>query len=324
MSDTEVRRLFEAALKGPLTDTTDIDEAVRSGRRRRRRRRATATVLSAVGVVVVLLGVTVSGALPGRDRVAPTATTPPASSAPVSPSAAPPEGELVTDESQLVGTWLTVQLSGRDVSNLRDRSGDPLYLEFGRFSGEWGWGANDGCNQHFGNFAVGRAGTFRTVGDGSTLVACLGGLDEPANVSAVTTADQARILAATGTGPARLFLSKDGTLTAVYDLYSQSSPGPRTYASTLTSGAGDGSGRDALVTGVVTVNSADCVTLDGATTIWPDGTSWSGVLGALLLPDGTTVTEGQTVSGAGVYLAEVRGEGLARGSRGPTRLPLDR
>ncbi len=139
--------------------------------------------------MVVVLALTVSGALPGRDRLAPTATTPPASSAPVSPSAAAPEGELVTDESQLVGTWLTVQLSGRDVSNLRDRSGDPLYLEFGRFAGEWGWGANDGCNQHFGNFAVGRAGTFRTVGDGSTLVACLGGLDEPENVSAVTTAD---------------------------------------------------------------------------------------------------------------------------------------
>ncbi len=44
------------------------------------------------------------------------------------------------------------------------------------------------------------------------------------------------------------------------------------------------------------------MTLDGATTIWPDGTSWSGVLGALLLPDGTTVLEGQTVSGAGLSL----------------------
>jgi hypothetical protein len=63
MSQNEMRRLFDAVLTEPRPDTTDLDAAIRGGRRRRQR--GTGAVLLSCAAVVAVGAVALSGALPG-------------------------------------------------------------------------------------------------------------------------------------------------------------------------------------------------------------------------------------------------------------------
>ncbi|MDQ1584802.1 MAG: hypothetical protein QOH80_167, partial [Actinomycetota bacterium] len=95
---------------------------------------------------------------------------------------------------------------------------------------EWQWGANDGCNETSGTFGVTSPGEFTAIAQGMTYALCMeikAGGEVPAagvreNVTVPAEADQANIIPASGTQPARLLLSKSGVVTGVYDLM----PGP--------------------------------------------------------------------------------------------------
>ena len=172
--------------------------------RRRRRVRTAALMLSSAAVVAVI-ALVVGGVL---DR---TPNPPPAAS----PS--PAEGVLVTDASQLIGTWRALTLGDRDVSAVRTRFG-PLGVTFGRIDGSFStvtWGAFDGCNTLGSEVMLDGDRLVVSRVMRSTLAACQ---DEPYadNPAAVRAAEQARLVPARGTSPARLVLLADGQVIATY------------------------------------------------------------------------------------------------------------
>jgi heat shock protein HslJ len=294
MSQDEMRRLFDVVLSEPNRDRTDLDAAIRSGRRRRRVR-VGAVLVSSVAVVAVV-GVWVSGSL--------TATPAPVVGVSSSPSAtaslSPHDGTPVTRADQLHGNWRAVDLNGHDVRNARTQLGDPLLIWFGSYTagGPTMWGADDGCNYHSGTVTVSNGGLLAD-GERSTLVGCVP-VPYPDNLDAVKAARQARLIAATPRSSATLLLLADGRIVGVY-VAVPNADRSRKGGSTLTSGPYNdpGSGMAGDVRGRLALGADGCMRLDGRTTVFPNGTTWSPTLGLLVLPDGTTAQPGQTISGAG-------------------------
>jgi hypothetical protein len=68
----------------------------------------------------------------------------------------------------------------------------------------------------------------------------------------------------------------------------------------VTSGPGTGSGSDAEIAGVVTLDEG-CVRVGEYPAVWPEGTTWDSARQALMLPSGLSVAIGESVSGAGGY-----------------------
>jgi heat shock protein HslJ len=300
MSQDEMRRLFEAVLSEPGVDTTDLDAAIRSGHRRRRARGG-AVMLSAAAVVVAV-GVWLSGSLTSAPPLVLGAS--PSARASVNPS--PQDGVRVTQANQLYGYWWAIEINGQDVRNARTRSGDPVLLSFGLDPGGKGtaWIADDGCNSHSGAISV-TNGRLLVEGGVTTQVGCLpGGAAYPGNPQAVLDSQQARLLPAQGNSQATLQLLADGRVLATYVAVPNANRS-RIGGPALTSGPSNdpGSGRSALVTGRLTIGTDGCASLDGQTTVFPAGTSWSPTLGLLILPDGATAQPGQTISGGGGVLA---------------------
>ncbi|WP_164477873.1 hypothetical protein [Nocardioides pantholopis] len=93
----------------------------------------------------------------------------------------------------------------------------------------------------------------------------------------------------------------------------------------LVSGAGSGSGDDALVAGEVRFEDG-CLTLDGLPVVWPRGTTWDADAREVVLAHGDRVAMGDAVSGGGGYhdadgLAVILGErdaAMAAACAGPT------
>ena len=295
MSHDEMRRLFEDVLTAPPPDLTDIEAAVRDGRRRRRRR--TATVLLSSAGVLAASGIVLAGTLPTSGP------QPPVSGANTLAVASPPtaeDGNAVTSARELLGTWWTVQLDGTDVADVRDGSGNPLYLRFGEHPGQLWWLAGDGCNDHSGRYTVSSAARFTAEAGTVTLVACIGGSDYPRNPAAVLGADAARIVPATATTARRLVLLSKGNIVAVYMFQPDADP-KQPARTVLTSGPSDGAetGEGGEVTGTLTVGTDNCLGLDGRSAVFPQGTSWAPALGLLILPDGSTARIGDTITGNG-------------------------
>jgi len=206
MMNNELRRMFETVLTAPPPDTADIDAAVRAGRRRRHWRTAAALLSSAA--VVAAIGVTTAVLLPAGQRQ-------PAASQAV--SNAPAEGTIVTDARQILGTWQTTELDGQNVRAVRDGSDQPLEVRFEQTDGQLRWGANDDVNYHSGALSVSREGRFRADKGTVTLVGTVGhGPAYLRNPEAVEQATQARLVAASPTGPATLLLLANGRTIAVY------------------------------------------------------------------------------------------------------------
>lgn len=305
MSQDEMRRLFDAVLSEPGHDTTDLDAAMRAGRRRRRVRGG--AVLLSSAAVLAAVGVWLSGSL---------GSTPPSvlgasPSARASVSLSPNDGVQVTKADQLHGYWWATELKGQDVHNARTRSGDPVVLWFGSdpAGSVTAWSADDGCNSHSGAISV-TGGRLVVEGGSSTLVGCLpNGAAYPANPQSVLDAQQARLVPAQGVAPSRLLLVADGKVLASYNAVPDADRS-RMGGPALTSGPSKdpGSGMAAEVTGRLTIGADGCASLDDHTTVFPAGTTWSPILGLLILTDGTTAKPGQTISGTGGYLAS----GLAK------------
>ena len=298
MSQDEMRRLFDAVLSEPSSDTTDLDAAMRAGRRRRRARSGSALLSSTA--VVVAVGVWLSGTLTSAPP--PNLGASPIASA--STSQAQQDGVQVTTADQLHGYWRATELNGQDVRNARTRFGDPLVLWFGAFPEGTGtaWVADDGCNSHSGAISL-TNGRLLVEGGSTTLVGCTPGAAYPDNPQSVLDAQEARLAPARGDSPATLRLLADGrvlsTYVAVPDADRSRMGGPA-----LTSGPSNdpGSGMAAEVTGRLTIGADGCAGLDDQTTVFPAGTTWSTNLGLLILPGGTTAQPGQTISGGGGYL----------------------
>lgn len=66
----------------------------------------------------------------------------------------------------------------------------------------------------------------------------------------------------------------------------------------LRSGPGNGTGRDAIVQGEVTLRGG-CLRVDGAPAIWPRATTWRADDETLVLPGGEEVALGERVTGGG-------------------------
>ena len=290
MSGTDLQHLFATVLTDPAPDTTDVEAAMRTVRRRRRVRTG-ALMLSAAAVVAVI-ALVVGGVL---DR---TAAPQPAAS----PSAV--EGILVTEASQLVGTWWTTDLGDRDVRGVTTPLG-VLRLTFARPQGipeGLKWSTTDGCHSFGGELAV-DAGRIVVDDDATTLTANACFATHPENADAVQRAGQARLVTATSSEPARLVLIADGRVIARYtsDPAAAARKDTRLVLTSLPAGIEE-PGMAAIVTGKVTIGNDGCVGLDGRTTVWPADTRWSTEQDELILPDGTPAAIGDTVSGSGGFV----------------------
>jgi hypothetical protein len=205
MSENNLHKLFGTVVAAPPPDTTDVDAAIRVGRRQRQRR-TVAMALSAAAVVA-LAGITFAGHAGRR---------PPAASA-VSPASV---GRTVTDVHQLLGTWQATELDGKDVRGVVSFGSQPLSVTFSLFDKQWIWGANSAGAGHgySGAFSVTALGRFeaakRVAVTTNGYVGNQG--EDTANPDAVQHATEARIVDATPAGPTKLLLLNDGRILGVY------------------------------------------------------------------------------------------------------------
>jgi hypothetical protein len=166
-------------------------------------------------VVAVIAGMAVAAAavVPGLHRSsAPSESSPAVTSAPVTAD----DGTLVTDARRLLGAWQTIELDGKDVSAVRDGGGQPLGVTFLRYGGQLNWGANDLTNYHSGKYSVSGAGVFRANPGAVTEVGTIGNREQYLrNPEAVQEATEARLVAATATGPPQLLLIAHEKIIAV-------------------------------------------------------------------------------------------------------------
>jgi hypothetical protein len=211
MSEDALRRLFSTVLTAPPPDTTDIDAAMRTGRRRRHVRTAS-VVLSAAAAVAAVAGTT-TAVLPGPQRQA---TAPVASGAGTTAPATAYQGTKVTDVRALLGTWHTTWLDGRDVRAARNARGEPLWATFTQRGVRLRWYANDDVNTCNGTFSVSRQGVLLAQDGGCTLALGRNTFPYLRNSQVVFQATEARVVAATATGPEKLLLLTGGQVVAVY------------------------------------------------------------------------------------------------------------
>jgi hypothetical protein len=208
MSDDELRRLFDTVLTASRPDTTDIDAAIRSGRRR------TVAMLLSSAAVIAVVGITAAALLPGIQRQPKSpAGSPPATSTPVTAN----EGIPVTVARVLLGSWWAVELDGQNVRAVRDGGDRPLGVTFEQYGTQLRWGANDIINYHSGTFSVSKEGRFVANQGTVTSVGTTG--KEPLylqNPQAVEQATEARLVAATPADPPKLLLLTGGKIIAVY------------------------------------------------------------------------------------------------------------
>lgn len=200
MDDVDVRTLFDTLLVAPAEDTTDIEEAIRVGRRRRQRRDGSRWLASAAALVLVGLGI---GQLPlgsagggGESAGPPTASSPAA-------SVGAGEGELVTDARQVAGIWRVTsgggttggQVFGHGTRELVFREGEPA---------TW-WEVGGGCIAQAGTYTVTGAGEFVMLATAATLPAC--GLAAPsATPTIIRVAGSAHLVVGGGAEPRRLVI----------------------------------------------------------------------------------------------------------------------
>jgi hypothetical protein len=206
MSDDEMRHLFATVLTAPPPDTTDIDAAIRVGRRQQHRR---AALLSSAAVIAVG-AIAGAAALPSLHR---SPAYPAVTGAPITAS----DGTKVTDPHQLFGSWQTIQLDGKDVRAVRDTGDQPLGVTFYLINTKPGWVANDVTNANDGIYSVSTSGQFRATATFSSAVGPARDREQyRRNPEAVQEATEARLVAATPTGPPELLLLADAKIVAVY------------------------------------------------------------------------------------------------------------
>ncbi len=323
MTQDEMRRLFDIVLTEPDRDTTDLDAAMRDGRRRRRLHSGLVVLsASAAAAVVVALGMWLSGALTTSTPVAagvPTTasasdtTRPSTSPSPTAGAGLPQVGAPVTEVSQLLGYWRATELEGRDVHDIRTRAGAPLVVQFsgpGPGNKDAWWNADDGCNDHGGTVTVADGAVF-AEGDTRSLVGCSPRAPYQENVQAVKDARRARVAPGAGASPTRLLLlDADGRVVGRYDAVPNADRS-RPYGVALTSSSNlPGTRPSAPMTGRLTIDAGGCAGLDRHTTVFPAGTTWAPALGLLVLHDGRTVAPGQTITGTGTSVPPSVAKGL--------------
>ena len=215
MSDDELRRVFETVLTAPPPpDSTDIDTAIRIGRRRRHRR--TAAVMLSAAAAVAVIGLTATTVLPSPEGRPVSAA---ASKAATGASITADDGVPVTSAQQLLGSWTTIELDGRDVRADRDLHNHPLGLKFFQYGDELWWSANDIVNANSGPVSVSERGQFQAQLQRATFVGPPeAGPQYERNPEVVEQATEARLVAATDSTSAKLLLLTDGKVTAVYTL----------------------------------------------------------------------------------------------------------
>ena len=218
MSDDELRRVFETVLTAPPPpDSTDIDAAIRIGRRRRHRH--TAAVMLSAAAAVAAIGLTATTVLPSLQGQ-PVSSA--ASKAAAGAAVTADHGIPVTSARQLLGSWTTIELDGRNVRADRDLHNHPLRVKFFQYGDELWWSANDIVNENSGPVSVSEQGQFQAQLQRATFVGPPEeGPQYERNPEVVEQATEARLVAATASTPAKLLLLTDGKVTAVYTLTAQ-------------------------------------------------------------------------------------------------------
>jgi hypothetical protein len=141
VNETDVKELFASVAAQPAADTIDMDAVLRGGRRRHRTRVA-ATLGVSLGALAVV-GVLLTGVLPGN---APTPVGP----TPTPTATASKATGVVTSAEQLVGTWFLAPPSG----------------PYPHWDAAWVVFDADGTWQVSGANCLPRRGTFTVTADG--------------------------------------------------------------------------------------------------------------------------------------------------------------
>jgi len=306
VSEEQLRSLLDRVSTPAPPDTTDVEAAIRSGRRDRRARTATA-VLSCAAVVAGLTGAGIVLTSTGRtgDRWVAADPSPAASSAGVAvriPGVG--EGFAVTSSTPLVGVWRAVPAQSVHGSPAGVDGGDQPLVSFradadGRVFGE----TSGDCDPHSGEVQTSASGRFQVLRRASGDPACPFG---PAadNAHALFSADHARIVPAARAAPAFLLLQRRGRVLGIYEQVA-AAPGPSPERTVLTSGPdlGPDAGPAVPVTGRLTLGGDGCLGLDGRTAVFPPGSRWSTRLFHLVLPDGSVAAVGDSVTGTGIVMS---------------------
>jgi hypothetical protein len=131
---------------------------------------------------------------------------------------APPEGQLVTNASELDATWRAQSLFGKAVTQPSAKYSHPIDVTFRTSAAGRQWSTDDGCNGTAGKFLVNSSGKLVTRPGVSSAVGCFripAEREHAANVGAIQAADEARITRASD-GSRTLTLLSDGKIVGVY------------------------------------------------------------------------------------------------------------